>query len=143
MILEKSELVDKVMRLIEMERQERAREQAIHEAEERAAVEAQQRRMEQLEAMRRQQTGQQGQMPQQQNSQTNSESNGYQGGHDASTAVPPTSNLFVERQGLCVVCQDEEANVAIVDCGCVYTISSFFDFPISLSDHLDTNAFSY
>jgi hypothetical protein len=29
----------------------------------------------------------------------------------------------LERNGLCVVCQDEEANIAIVDCGCVLTSS--------------------
>jgi hypothetical protein len=32
----------------------------------------------------------------------------------------PTSNMSaLERSGLCVVCQDEEANIAIVDCGYV------------------------
>ncbi|KAJ3849805.1 hypothetical protein EV368DRAFT_46576 [Lentinula lateritia] len=36
-----------------------------------------------------------------------------------STASPKTlaTAAFVERTGLCVVCQDEEANIAIVDCG--------------------------
>ncbi|KAJ3926283.1 MAG: hypothetical protein NXY57DRAFT_746724 [Lentinula lateritia] len=29
----------------------------------------------------------------------------------------PATAAFVERTGLCVVCQDEEANIAIVDCG--------------------------
>ena len=30
----------------------------------------------------------------------------------------------LERTGLCVICQDEEANIAIVDCGCVFLPSS-------------------
>jgi hypothetical protein len=40
-------------------------------------------------------------------------------------APPPMKGTSVdlERNGLCVVCQDEEANIAIVDCGCVYTSS--------------------
>ncbi|KAJ3991481.1 hypothetical protein F5050DRAFT_1581329 [Lentinula boryana] len=29
----------------------------------------------------------------------------------------PATAAFVERTGLCVVCQDEEANIAVVDCG--------------------------
>ncbi|KAJ4487656.1 hypothetical protein J3R30DRAFT_3430189 [Lentinula aciculospora] len=32
-------------------------------------------------------------------------------------AKAPATAAFVERTGLCVVCQDEEANIAIVDCG--------------------------
>ena len=36
------------------------------------------------------------------------------------TAVPPpTTSFALDRDGLCVVCQDEEANIAIVDCGYV------------------------
>lgn len=99
LILEKSELVEKVMSLIEIERRDRAREQAIHEAEERAAMDAQKRRMEQM--------------------RMNGENRG-----EGSSPVPPNppsaNNIFVERDGLCVVCQDEEANVAIVDCGYVF-----------------------
>lgn len=30
-----------------------------------------------------------------------------------------------ERSGLCVICQDEEANIAIVDCGCVISVIIF------------------
>lgn len=42
-------------------------------------------------------------------------------GGSSSTRKPkppvPSPASFVERTGLCVVCQDEEANIAIVDCG--------------------------
>jgi len=49
------------------------------------------------------------------------------------TQTPPKSTLALasrpgmainlERNGLCVICQDEEANIAIVDCGWVILIS--------------------
>ena len=53
--------------------------------------------------------------------------------NSANTPVPPrpmsggTSRpamaINLERNGLCVICQDEEANIAIVDCGWVSSIS--------------------
>jgi hypothetical protein len=42
--------------------------------------------------------------------------------HFESRASPPPmmgTSADLERNGLCVVCQDEEANIAIVDCGYV------------------------
>ena len=41
-------------------------------------------------------------------------------------ASPPPimgTSADLERNGLCVVCQDEEANIAIVDCGYVFIFS--------------------
>ena len=38
------------------------------------------------------------------------------------STLPPSAQAMasrLERTGLCVICQDEEANIAIVDCGCV------------------------
>ena len=38
------------------------------------------------------------------------------------TTLPSSAQAMasrLERTGLCVICQDEEANIAIVDCGCV------------------------
>ena len=35
----------------------------------------------------------------------------------------PSMAINLERNGLCVICQDEEANIAIVDCGWVSSIS--------------------
>jgi hypothetical protein len=35
-----------------------------------------------------------------------------------------TSYLSAERNGLCVICQDEDANIAIVDCGYVHLPTS-------------------
>ncbi|CAG7849922.1 SubName: Full=Uncharacterized protein {ECO:0000313/EMBL:CCA73508.1} [Serendipita indica DSM 11827] len=114
LILEKSELIDKVMILIETEMRERAREQAIHEAEERAMREQQRIRQEQLraEAGRRvQETASQDSHPSRARSPPPPER------PTSPRPAPTVSTGYVERDGLCVVCQDEEANVAIVDCG--------------------------
>ena len=32
-------------------------------------------------------------------------------------APQPPKTMLTERSGLCVICQDQEANIAIVDCG--------------------------
>lgn len=112
MILEKRELVDKVMILVDMERRDRAREQAIHEAEERAAIEQQRLRMEQLRTdaeYRANASASAG--------FNTSQSRSYPSTRPTSPGPAPATTGFVERDGLCVVCQDEEANVAVVDCG--------------------------
>lgn len=47
-------------------------------------------------------------------------------------ASRPAMAISLERNGLCVICQDEEANIAVVDCGWVFSIShrsSCVDFP--------------
>ena len=46
-------------------------------------------------------------------------------GAQGKVKAPPVS---VERNGLCVVCQDEEANIAIVDCGYVDDVPCSFNF---------------
>jgi hypothetical protein len=33
------------------------------------------------------------------------------------SSSPPPKPTSTERSGLCVICQDQEANIAIVDCG--------------------------
>jgi hypothetical protein len=115
LILEKGELVEKVMALIEVEKRERARERAIHEAEERAVLEQQRQRMEQLK----------------QDAERRARASASASGSTSPTRVrspPPTrptsprptpafATSYVERDGLCVICQDEESNVAVVDCG--------------------------
>lgn len=49
----------------------------------------------------------------------------------SSPPPPPKTTTSTERSGLCVICQDQEANIAIVDCGCVYSL-----FVISFRSHL-------
>lgn len=108
MILEKSELVEKVVGLIEIEKRERAREQAIHEQEEMVARERQRDRMEQIRAQEEEQPARKPNIRFEEPKKAATSS---------TPSPPPVSTGFVEREGLCVVCQDEEANVAIVDCG--------------------------
>lgn len=40
----------------------------------------------------------------------------------------PAMAINLERNGLCVICQDEEANIAIVDCGCVLNFLPLFPY---------------
>lgn len=52
--------------------------------------------------------------------QTENPSQSDFGTQETKTKAPVISNISMsalERNGLCVVCQDEEANIAIVDCG--------------------------
>jgi len=103
LLLEKSDLVARVQALVDDERQERAREAAIHAREEEEMTAG---LHEMMEEQARQDRGQ------------------AHSGDDAQhfepkASQPPTMGSFadLERNGLCVVCQDEEANIAIVDCG--------------------------
>ncbi|KAJ3709727.1 hypothetical protein C8R42DRAFT_636774 [Lentinula raphanica] len=169
MILEKGDLVRRVVGLVEDERKERReheereleeqrlreemerieRERAEREDEERIRLqhemmeayererrEKEERDREQAEAARRREA----QETEDEHMQVDSEE-GLQSHsevqHDSAPSsssspppIPPTvptssktspkataSAAFVERTGLCVVCQDEEANIAIVDCG--------------------------
>lgn len=98
-VLEKGELVKKVQTLVDAEREERERQQAAEAAEEAERVERQKRMMAERE---------------------NDLHAREQGGGSAPSPSQWQSPSFgVERNGLCVVCQDEEANIAIVDCGYV------------------------
>lgn len=53
--------------------------------------------------------------------------------HNSSTPTPvshpKTTGSTFERPGMCVVCQDEDANIAIIDCG--YVFLSLFCFLLS------------
>jgi len=132
MIVEKGELVSKVQALINDERAEReasarrAEEDdwEMQQALERSRLEHEERE----EASKRERERQRGQSP-----------SGERVFEDSSTsspaaATPPTEPKagttpgkmsakaqamasHLERTGLCVICQDEEANIAIVDCG--------------------------
>jgi hypothetical protein len=104
LILEKSDLVEKVVTLIEDERMERERKAREEEQEKRAMEEEQRIREE---------------------SQRQKEEGNGKDGSDSSTKpplLPPKAEAMaatLQRTGLCVICQDEEANIAIVDCGWV------------------------
>lgn len=98
-LLEKRELVAKVRLLLEEERRERVRAEEAREAELREERERQVRVMQEIEERQRKLRGEQ----------------------DAEASAPPAEKpkpvLPPERQGVCVVCQDEDSCLAIIDCG--------------------------
>ena len=123
LVLEKSELVDKVWNLVEVEKRDRERERLIHEQEEQEAVRRQEER---LETIRRQQMDRVSAASPSSNRPNGGASADEEKGREkeneekAKSASPkPLGTFSLDRDGLCVVCQDEEANVAIVDCGYV------------------------
>ncbi|KAI0296377.1 hypothetical protein BC826DRAFT_1091102 [Russula brevipes] len=115
LLLEKRDLVERVHALLGDERHERAREAAIHarEEEEMARQHAMMEEQHRLDEQTRQ--GRE---------QAHGDGNSYTSRDDATPSqpkIPPPQMMGtaadLERNGLCVVCQDEEANIAIVDCG--------------------------
>jgi hypothetical protein len=113
LILEKSDLVNKVVTLVEAERKDRERKAIEEEQEKRAMEEA--RRMREEESQRRKE-----------------EKESEEASADSAKpfSLPPKVQAMaatLERTGLCVICQDEEANIAIVDCGYASSPSSQFD----------------
>ncbi len=118
LLLEKSDLVTRVHALLGDERRERAREAAIHAREEEEFIARQHEMMEELRH-REEQDRDREQMR-----------SGDDAQHHPESKVPPPPMMGtaadLERNGLCVVCQDEEANIAIVDCGCVFIFCKCF-----------------
>ncbi|CCO26679.1 hypothetical protein BN14_00710 [Rhizoctonia solani AG-1 IB] len=108
--LEKRDLVDRVVTLVEAARVEKEREARARAMEEEADVEAQRRAWEEIEgkkkaAAQKEDVGAlEGQAPQ------------TEVFTDAPKAAAHAA-AKLERDGLCVICQDEDANIAIVDCG--------------------------
>ena len=146
-VLEKSDLVKKVLVLIENEKAERVRQRQMQERDE---MEQLQREMETMHGtnhferdMEEQAERQQDEDEDQQHANNESrpdfdnpihhsddESRNNEGGHDDETnrshssstpaTSPPHPKAAVssfERPGMCVICQDEDANIAIIDCG--------------------------
>ena len=145
-ILEKSDLVKKVMMLVESEKAERVRQRQMQEREE---MERLQRAMEAMhgtnhferdteEQTERQQDGDEDQHANESRSEldipvhrSDDETKSNEVGHDetdrshssstpaASPPQPKVTGSSFERPGMCVICQDEDANIAIIDCGYV------------------------
>lgn len=102
LLLEKSDLVAKVVTLVEDERRERERKAREEEEE---AVERQRVMMEEQRAREE---------------SLRSRELDEDGSGKAAPPLPPKAQAMaatLERTGLCVICQDEDANIAIVDCG--------------------------
>jgi len=136
MILEKSDLVAKVKVLAADERRERERQRALEEQEEQERVERQRVLLQQFRAQRQKEErarshehtdGEHRQETEGAETDGDAHLHVEQSSGEASTAplAPPPkthgtthgTTADLERAGLCVVCQDEEANIAIVDCG--------------------------
>ena len=137
MVVEKAELVAKVERLVEDERIEceaaarRQQEEDQEEEQLREILERSRRDHEETEARRRAEeqehqdhsndSRQRTPPDSSQNEQTTPPDHSV----DSQTPPPPPQMTpkaqamasHLERTGLCVICQDEEANIAIVDCG--------------------------
>jgi hypothetical protein len=101
LIIEKSDLVAKVLALVDEERRDREREAEIKRREEEEIT-----RRQREEEERRAGSGGDGQ-------------NSADGSKPSLTPRAQEMASTLERTGLCVICQDEEANIAIVDCGYV------------------------
>lgn len=115
LLLEKGELVARVRALLGDERLERAREAVIHAREEEEMI-ARQRTMMEEHRQRAHQDREQAH-------------SGDEAQHSEPKSSPPPimgTSADLERNGLCVVCQDEEANIAIVDCGYVFIFRKCF-----------------
>ena len=147
MVLEKSDLVERVLQLVENEKAVRERARRANEEEE----EMFRGRMSEteIESVHEEVEGEHAE-------QREHEHEHDQGGDDESVAdhnkeardgsssphgsssspplrpssssgrSPPRKTSYTDRNGLCVICQDEEANIAIVDCGYVTFYSGTF-----------------
>lgn len=118
LLLEKSDLVARVQALLGDERHERAREAAIHAREEEDII-SRQHAMKEEQRHREEQARQARERMHRDNSADSSRDDAQ---HPEPKVPPPPmmgTPADLERNGLCVVCQDEEANIAVVDCGYV------------------------
>jgi hypothetical protein len=122
LLLEKSDLVARVNALLGDERQERAREAAIHAREE--EIVARQHAMMEEQRLRDEQARREREQASTGFRKAHVSEESEDDSHEPKSKVPPPPMMGtaadLERNGLCVVCQDEEANIAVVDCGCVF-----------------------
>ncbi|KAJ7634812.1 hypothetical protein FB45DRAFT_909940 [Roridomyces roridus] len=120
-VLEKSDLVKKVRDLIDEERRQRERQRLAEEQEEQERIA---RQHEMMEDFNRQQREREERARAAAPESVPPAAEGPAEGSNSETAPPPplppkaqAMASHLERTGLCVICQDEEANIAIVDCG--------------------------
>lgn len=133
-ILEKGDLVKKVKDLVNDERRERERQRLAEELEEQERIERQRVMMEEHKRVQREREAARLRAEQETSGEESAEAadgqmaddgHGAGAGGEAFTAPPPpppgpqAMAANPERASLCVICQDDEANIAIVDCGCV------------------------
>lgn len=138
-VLEKSDLVSKVKTLVEDERQERAEAIRRAEDEEREMWAIRERAAQQERERREREQARVEEAAGSASEGASEQSRALVADDDESVPPPPppddekpkarpvsmssaagkakSAASFLERTGLCVICQDEEANIAIVDCG--------------------------
>jgi hypothetical protein len=119
-VLEKGELVKKVRDLVEEERRQRERQRLAEELEEQERIEQQRVMMEEFNRAQKEKE-------ERDKAAAKPAGEGSSDSAPAASSAPPplppkaqAMASHLERTGLCVICQDEEANIAIVDCGYVY-----------------------
>ncbi|KAJ7064841.1 hypothetical protein C8F01DRAFT_1128398, partial [Mycena amicta] len=115
--LEKSDLVKKVLDLVEEERRSRERRRREEEAEEEAQIEQQRVMMEQFNMQQRERAERERAQAEREAQRGAGSPPPYAPTAPEPTTAPRPAGTHVERGGLCVICQDEDANIAIVDCG--------------------------
>lgn len=117
MVLEKSDLVSRIMQLVEDEKRERERARMANEEEEDRLMQMirEQKEREQRERMETEDS----ERRKREERVENESMDGTDEELPSTSASPPPASkkAFSERGGLCVICQDEESNIAIVDCG--------------------------
>lgn len=131
-VLEKSDLVQKVLTLVGAEKAERERQRLAEDREEMERVQRDIERMEEEERARerreRENHTDRGSPPRRRNPSSSPPAHHNREQTSGSNFSPPPPRTpspsmtqkmasALERTGLCVVCQDDEANIAIVDCG--------------------------
>ena len=140
MVLEKSDLVSRVLQLVEDEKKERERAQRANDEEEEMYRDM--IREAERESRAQQPEGHDDEDEVRPSSEQHQQGEQEQEHQEHQIPSPPRSpapnkSSFVERNGLCVVCQDEEANIAIIDCGCVFTLP--FAILIFMTHETDTS----
>ncbi|KAK7467315.1 hypothetical protein VKT23_004372 [Stygiomarasmius scandens] len=156
MVLEKGDLVKKVNTLIEDEKRERERVRLAQEREDQERIRLQHEMMEEHQRAQREREEQRRREEEQARRQQEGDQDVEMEDVRATPipdpadiplpASPPASSMpkppppppsaSSERSGLCVVCQDEDANIAIVDCGCVIFFLSTRSLILVASRHL-------
>ncbi|KAF8345287.1 hypothetical protein F5887DRAFT_917558 [Amanita rubescens] len=134
MVLEKSDLVERVLVLVENEKAVRERARRANEEEEEMFREQMRESMQQEVEGERTEQHEHGHEHEDEEGVADHNKEEREGAssphlHTGSSSSPPLrpasvagrsppgKTSYTDRNGLCVVCQDDEANIAIVDCG--------------------------
>ncbi|KAF8609177.1 hypothetical protein BDV93DRAFT_134715 [Ceratobasidium sp. AG-I] len=107
--LEKRDIIERVVTLVEAARAEKEHDARARAAEAEAEMEEQRRALEEIE--RKRNAAPKPEAPEEKPHDEENEP------HSELPQAARPAAAKLERDGLCVICQDEDANIAIVDCG--------------------------